>query len=66
MYFIQEWKQNPSIHLMPVVENCDDKKQQFLCKYPPIDFKQESIVPVIIGMASSEGGYLAASKYFFI
>jgi len=47
---------------MPVAENCNRKKESFLCKYPSLDFKQISKVPVIIGMNSGEGGIFASSK----
>jgi len=47
---------------MPVAENCNKKKESFLCKYPLLDFKQISKVPVIIGMNSGEGGLFASRK----
>lgn len=51
---------------MPVVENCE-KKAGFLCKYPLLDFKQESNVSILMGMNSGEGGLFAASElHFFI
>lgn len=46
---------------MPVVENCVDEKKSFLCKHPLIDFQIKSNVPIIIGVTTAEGGYLAAS-----
>jgi len=46
---------------MPVVENCD-RKGSFLCKYPLLGFKQESEVPVLMGMNSGEGGIFAARE----
>lgn len=46
---------------MPVVENCS-KTGAFLCNYPLLDFKQESNVPVLMGMNSGEGGLFAARK----
>jgi len=45
-----------------VVENCAGQKESFLCKYPLLDFKQESKVPVLIGMNSAEGGIFASRK----
>jgi len=47
---------------MPVAENCDSKKDSFICKYPLLDFEQISKVPVLIGMNSGEGGLFASSK----
>lgn len=46
---------------MPVVENCD-KKESFLCKYPLRDFKEESAVPILMGMNTAEGGIFAARE----
>lgn len=47
---------------MPVAENCNKKKESFLCKYPLLDFEEISEVPVLIGMNSAEGGLFASSK----
>jgi len=48
---------------MPVAENCNNKKKEsFLCKYPLLDFKQISKVPVLMGMNSAEGGLFASRK----
>jgi len=49
---------------MPVVENCEDETG-FLCKYPLLDFKQETNVPVLMGMNSGEGGLFTARKFLF-
>lgn len=62
LYNFFEWKVYPAITFMPVVENCD-RKGSFLCKYPLLDFKQESEVPVLMGMNSGEGGIFAARMY---
>jgi len=47
---------------MPVAENCKRKKESFLCKYPLLDFKQISKVPVLMGMNTGEGGIFASRK----
>lgn len=47
-----------------VVENCENRNESFLCKYPFDDFKQESNVPVLIGANSEEGGIFVARKWF--
>lgn len=47
---------------MPVVENCKNHKESFLCNYPLTNFKQESNVPVLMGMNSGEGGVFASRK----
>lgn len=54
----------PAITFMPVVEQCQNNNG-FLCKYPLVNFKQESNVPVLMGMNSGEGGLFAASEFFF-
>lgn len=54
----------PAITFMPVVENCVNKTG-FLCKYPLLDFEQESNVPILMGMNSGEGGLFAARELFF-
>ncbi|KAL5242170.1 hypothetical protein ACI65C_009580 [Semiaphis heraclei] len=58
-----EWRIYPIINFMPVAENCNKKKESFLCKYPLLDFKQKSKVPVLIGMNSGEGGIFASRMY---
>uniref|UniRef100_A0A2H8TEY6 Carboxylic ester hydrolase n=2 Tax=Melanaphis sacchari TaxID=742174 RepID=A0A2H8TEY6_9HEMI len=59
LYNFFEWKIFPAITFMPVVENCENKTG-FLCKYPLLDFKQETNVPILMGMNSGEGGIFAA------
>jgi len=49
---------------MPVVENCENKTG-FLCRHPLLDFKQESNVPILMGMNSGEGGLFAARELLF-
>lgn len=61
-YNFFEWKVFPAITFMPVVENCENKTG-FLCNYPLINFKQESNVPILMGMNSGEGGLFAARVY---
>jgi hypothetical protein len=46
----------------PVIESCDSKEEAFICKNPIADFKQESMVPVVIGFNSGEGGIFASGK----
>ncbi|VVC41619.1 Hypothetical protein CINCED_3A013561 [Cinara cedri] len=46
----------------PVVENCENKKG-FLCHYPLLDFKQESNVPILMGLNTAEGGLIASRMY---
>ncbi|CAI6344926.1 unnamed protein product [Macrosiphum euphorbiae] len=58
-----EWRIYPIINFMPVAENCNKKKESFLCKYPLLDFKQISKVPVLMGMNSGEGGLFASKMY---
>lgn len=58
-----EWEIHPSVTFSPVVEKCDKNKNSFLCNYPLKYFKQESLVPIIIGMNSGEGGLFAARLY---
>jgi len=41
----------------------DSNQQVFLCSNPITDFKQESMVPAIIGFNSGEGGLFASSMY---
>ncbi|XP_060845477.1 uncharacterized protein LOC132925065 [Rhopalosiphum padi] len=62
LYNLFEWKVFPAITFMPVVENCENKTG-FLCKYPLVDFKQETNVPILMGMNSGEGGLFAARIY---
>lgn len=62
LYNFFEWKVFPAITFMPVVENCENKTG-FLCRHPLIDFKQESNVPILMGMNSGEGGLFAARVY---
>lgn len=59
-YFIQEWEIHPSVIFSPVVENCDKNKNSFLCNYPLKYYKQESLVPTIVGMNSGEGGFFTS------
>jgi len=59
---LQEWRIYPIINFMPVAESCDRKKESFLCKYPLLDFKQISKVPVLMGMNTAEGGLFASRK----
>ncbi|XP_022165688.1 esterase FE4-like [Myzus persicae] len=58
-----EWRNYPIINIPAVVEKCNKKKESFLCKYPLLDFKQISKVPVLIGMTSGEGGLFASRMY---
>lgn len=58
-----EWRNYPIINFMPVAENCERKKESFLCKYPLLDFKQISKVPVLMGMNTGEGGIFASRMY---
>ncbi|XP_008180697.1 esterase FE4 [Acyrthosiphon pisum] len=58
-----EWRIYPIINFMPVAENCNEKKESFLCKYPLLDFEQISKVPVLMGMNSGEGGIFASRMY---
>lgn len=60
--FEQEWDIFPSITLAPVVENCNNKNESFLCKYPLLGFTQETNVPILMGMNSGEGGIFASSE----
>jgi len=62
---IQEWEVHPSVTFSAVVEKCNEKKDSFLCNYPLKYYKQESLVPIIIGMTSGEGGIFASRKYNF-
>lgn len=48
---------------MPVVDNFNTKTERFLTRYPLLDFKQESHVPVLVGMNSGEGGLFVARQY---
>lgn len=59
---IQEWEVHPSVTFSAVVEKCQEKKDSFLCNYPLKYYKQESLVPIIIGMNSGEGGFFASRK----
>jgi len=58
----QEWNNHPCIIFPPVVESCDSNQESFLCNHPITDFKQESNVPVVIGLNSGEGGVFVACK----
>lgn len=62
-FFMKEWDIYPSVTFAAVVENCHEKKDSFLCHHPLQYFKQESLVPTIIGMNSAEGGLFASRKY---
>jgi len=53
---------HPCILFPPVVESCGSNREAFLCNNPITDFKQETVVPTIVGFNSGEGGFLAASK----
>lgn len=46
---------------MPVVDSFNSK-DSFLREYPLREFKQESKVPVLLGMNSGEGGLFAARE----
>lgn len=59
---IQEWEVHPSVIFAAVVEKCHGKKDSFLCNYPLKYYKQESLVPIIIGMNTAEGGLFASRK----
>lgn len=48
---------------MPVVDNFNTKTERFLTRFPLLDFKQESNVPVLMGMNSGEGGLFVARQY---
>jgi len=60
--FLQEWRNYPIINFMPVVENCNRKEESFLCKYPLLEFKKESEIPVLMGMNSGEGGIFVSRE----
>ncbi|VVC41621.1 Carboxylesterase type B, conserved site,Carboxylesterase, type B,Carboxylesterase type B [Cinara cedri] len=62
-YNFFEWTIYPAITFMPVVEQFNSKTEQFLSRYPLLDFNQESNVPVLIGMNSGEGGLFVARLY---
>lgn len=64
MFFfcVQEWDVHHSVIFSPVVEKCHENKDSFLCNHPLKYFKQESLVPLIIGMNSGEGGLFASRK----
>jgi len=47
---------------MPVVEKCNCSKESFLCDYPLLQFKQITIVPVLMGMNTGEGGVYASRE----
>lgn len=54
------------MNFSPVVEcldKCDENHTPFLTKYPILEFKQESIVPVLIGHTSEEGGTFVSREY---
>lgn len=55
---------HPSVLFPPVVESCNSNQESFICKHPITDFKQESIVPTIIGMNTGEGGLFVSSKLY--
>ncbi|XP_050428100.1 juvenile hormone esterase-like [Adelges cooleyi] len=57
------WKAHPTVLFTPVVERCVPGNNAFICHHPFIEFKQESHVPVIIGLNSAEGGLLAANMF---
>lgn len=46
----------------PVVESCGSNQESFLCNHPITDFKEESVVPTIVGLNSAEGGIYVASE----
>lgn len=52
----------PNILFNVVVENCNSSKDAFLCHHPIYDFKQESYVPVIVGMNEAKGGFYVTRK----
>lgn len=58
----KEWNIHPSIVFPPVVESCDSTSEGFLCNHPITNFKEESIVPTLIGFTSGEGGVFVACK----
>ncbi|VVC43776.1 Carboxylesterase type B, conserved site,Carboxylesterase, type B,Carboxylesterase type B [Cinara cedri] len=61
-----EWRNYPILNFSPVVECrhlCNEHHESFLTKYPPLEFKQESNVPVLIGHTSSEGGIFVSRMY---
>ncbi|XP_050531732.1 juvenile hormone esterase-like [Daktulosphaira vitifoliae] len=62
-YKFFEWNIHPSVLFSPVVESCNSDEEAFLCRHPLVNFKQESHVPVIIGLNSGEGGLYIASLY---
>ncbi|XP_050531734.1 esterase FE4-like isoform X2 [Daktulosphaira vitifoliae] len=56
-----KWKNHPRVVFPPVIEKCDS--DAFICHNPLIDFKQESYVPVIIGLNSAEGCLYSSSIF---
>lgn len=46
-----------------MIENCDSGQEAFLCHNPVYDFKQESFVPVMVGVNSAEGGLVFGRKF---
>lgn len=64
--FLQEWNIFPSSALAPVVENCNNNNESFLCEYPLLDLTLKSNVPILMGMNSGEGGVLAARELYIL
>lgn len=62
LYKFFEWSVYPAISFMPVVDKFNGRNS-FLTRYPLRDFKQESNVPVLLGLNSGEGGLFAARLY---
>uniref|UniRef100_A0A2S2QI72 Carboxylic ester hydrolase n=1 Tax=Sipha flava TaxID=143950 RepID=A0A2S2QI72_9HEMI len=58
-----EWQMHPSVTFAAVVEKCRKNKNSFLCDYPMKYYKQESLVPTIIGLNSGEGGFFVSRLY---
>lgn len=53
---------HPSVTFSAVVEKCHENKNAFLCHYPLKYYKQETLVPIIIGMNTGEGGFFASRE----
>lgn len=62
MIYFKEWLNHPSVIFPPVVESCDSDHEAFICRNPITDFKQESMVPTIIGYTTGEGGLVVSGK----
>jgi len=62
IFVVQEWEVHPSVTFTPVVEKCRGNEYSFLCNHPLKYYKQESLVPTIIGMNSGEGGLFASRE----